>query len=82
MKISVGLVFHGALVGNVIPYPRPQSVFVFAWSDGLNDVSALERKGGVISEWLRISLSTFLSAEGLTLAGGFKTVGDLNPNIS
>ena len=30
-----------------------------------------------VSEWLRISLSTFLSAEGLTLAAGFKTVGDL-----
>jgi hypothetical protein len=30
-----------------------------------------------ISEWLRISITTFLSAEGLTLAGGFKTVGDL-----
>jgi hypothetical protein len=26
-----------------------------------------------VSEWLRISLSTLLSAEGLTLAGGFKT---------
>jgi hypothetical protein len=30
-----------------------------------------------VSEWLRISLSTFLSAEGLTLAGGFKTAGEL-----
>jgi len=30
-----------------------------------------------ISEWLRISITTFLSAEGLTLAGGFKTVGEL-----
>ena len=30
-----------------------------------------------VSEWLRISLSTFLSAEGLTLAGGFKTIGEL-----
>jgi hypothetical protein len=30
-----------------------------------------------VSEWLRISLSTLLSAEGLTLAGGFKTVGEL-----
>src|SRR6516165_1306901 len=30
-----------------------------------------------VSEWLRISIMTFLSAEGLTLAGGFKTVGDL-----
>jgi hypothetical protein len=30
-----------------------------------------------VSERLRISLSTFLSAEGLTLAGGFKTVGEL-----
>ena len=29
------------------------------------------------AKWLRISPSTFLSAEGLTLAGGFKTVGDL-----
>jgi hypothetical protein len=29
------------------------------------------------AEWLRISLSTFLSAEGLTLAGGVKTVGEL-----
>jgi hypothetical protein len=29
------------------------------------------------SEWLRISITTFLSAEGLTLAGGIKTVGDL-----
>src|SRR5262249_20050362 len=30
-----------------------------------------------VSEWLRISLSMFLSAEGLTLAAGFKTVGEL-----
>jgi len=30
-----------------------------------------------VSEWLRISLSTLLGAEGLTLAGGFKTVGEL-----
>ena len=30
-----------------------------------------------VSEWLRVSLSTFLSAEGLTLAGGFKTIGEL-----
>jgi hypothetical protein len=29
-----------------------------------------------VSEWLRISITTFLCAEGLTLAGGFKTVGD------
>jgi len=27
-----------------------------------------------VSEWLRISLSTLLSAEGLTLAGGFQTI--------
>jgi hypothetical protein len=30
-----------------------------------------------VSEWLRISITTFLSAEGLTLAGGFKTIGEL-----
>jgi hypothetical protein len=30
-----------------------------------------------VSEWLRISLTTFLSAEGFTLAGGFKTIGEL-----
>jgi hypothetical protein len=30
-----------------------------------------------VSEWLRISIATFLSAEGLTLAGGFKTIGEL-----
>jgi hypothetical protein len=30
-----------------------------------------------VSEWLRISLSTFLSAEGLTLAAGFPTIGEL-----
>jgi hypothetical protein len=30
-----------------------------------------------VSEWLRVSICVFLSAEGLTLAGGFKTVGEL-----
>ena len=30
-----------------------------------------------VSEWLRISITTFLSDEGLTLARGIKTVGDL-----
>jgi hypothetical protein len=30
-----------------------------------------------VSEWLRISLSVFLSTDGLTLAAGFKTIGDL-----
>jgi hypothetical protein len=30
-----------------------------------------------ISEWLRISLAVFLSTDGLTLAAGFKTIGDL-----
>jgi hypothetical protein len=30
-----------------------------------------------VSEWLRISISVFLSSEGPTLAGGFKTVGAL-----
>jgi hypothetical protein len=32
-----------------------------------------------VSEWLRVSICVFLSAEGLTLAGGFKTVGELKP---
>jgi hypothetical protein len=44
MKIGVRLVFHAALVRNELPYHRPQLVFVFAWPDGLNNVSALERK--------------------------------------
>jgi hypothetical protein len=30
-----------------------------------------------VSEWLRVSLSTFLSAEGLILAAGFPTIGEL-----
>jgi hypothetical protein len=30
-----------------------------------------------VSEWLRISISAFLSSEGLTLAVGFKTIGEL-----
>src|SRR5262249_32991502 len=30
-----------------------------------------------VNEWLRISITTFLSAEGLTLAAGFPTIGDL-----
>ena len=30
-----------------------------------------------VSEWLRISITTSLSVEGMTLAGGFKTIGKL-----